>query len=264
MNDETKIVRESIWITGRNPVLEALQAGLRAEELLLRKGLAGAQPEKARRMAQVRHIPVRELDEGGMDRLLKSPEHRGMALLLELPSPLSWDEFLSRHQESGGQLDQLCLVLLDGVQDPHNLGAILRTAHSAGVHAVILPERGVAPLSAAVFRVSAGALAWQTLVRVPDAAWFLDRLAPLGFNRIGLDSHAGPFLNQTPASLPVCLVLGGEGRGLAHRVQERLDSLVRIPMRGRVDSLNVSVAAGIVIYHFMAETEAIGEEGPHV
>ena len=138
MNDETKIVRESIWITGRNPVLEALQAGLRAEELLLRKGLAGAQPEKARRMAQVRHIPVRELDEGGMDRLLKSPEHRGMALLLELPSPLSWDEFLSRHQESGGQLDQLCLVLLDGVHDPHNLGAILRTAHSAGCAALVL------------------------------------------------------------------------------------------------------------------------------
>jgi 23S rRNA (guanosine2251-2'-O)-methyltransferase len=242
-----------IWITGRNPVLEALQAGLRAEELVLRRGSTGAQPDKARRMAQVRHIPLRELEEGEMDRLLKSPEHRGMALRLVLPQPLDWDAFLARHHEQGRQFADLCLVLLDGIQDPHNLGAILRTAHSAGVDAVILPEKGVAPLSAAVFRVSAGALAWQTLVRVPDAAWLLDRLQPLGCLRIGLDSRGARTLKSTPLTRPVCLVLGGEGRGLAHRVQERLDLAVRIPMHGKVDSLNVSVAAGIVIYHFIPD-----------
>ncbi len=260
MDNRETASAEGIWITGRNPVLEALQAGLRAEELVLRRGLAGAQPDKARRMAQVRHIPLRELDEGAMDRLLHGPEHRGMALRLQLPRPLDWSEFLARHLEQGRTITDLCLVLLDGIQDPHNLGAILRTAHSAGVHAVILPEKGVAPLSAAVFRVSAGALAWQTLVRVPDAAWLLDRLPDLGILRIGLDARGSQPLKSCPQSRPVCLVLGGEGRGLAHRVQERLDLAVSIPMRGKVDSLNVSVAAGIVIYHFTPDEAEPGHE----
>ncbi len=246
---------DSFWLSGRQPVLEALKANLPARELLLRRGSSGKGLERIRSLAAARGLPCEVLDESRMHRRVGSGDHRGVALRMELPEMPDWESFLEQHLLSGKALDDLCLVLLDGVQDPHNLGAILRSAHGAGVDAVLLPEKGSAPLGAAVYRSSAGAMAWQTVVRVPDSPWILDQLGKKGIQRLGLDAQLGQVFSEQEARRPVCLVLGSEGRGLAKRVQERLDGFLAIPLRGRVDSLNVSVAAGIIIYHWLARPE---------
>jgi len=231
-------------------VLEALRAGLPADRLLLRRGSSGGVLERIRRAAAGRGLEVREEKSDRLDRLLRHTEHRGAALrITELPQT-TLEDFLARRRKAPGGLDELFLLLLDGIQDPRNLGAAVRSAEAAGAHGVLLPDACTAPAGDAAFRASAGALAWQPLVRVSDPSAALDLLGECGVTRTGLEERLGRPLDEVSSPRPLVLVLGGEGRGISRRVLDRLDLLVRIPLAGRVGSLNASVAAGIVLFHF--------------
>jgi 23S rRNA (guanosine2251-2'-O)-methyltransferase len=142
------------------------------------------------------------------------------------------------------------LVLLDGVEDPHNFGAIIRTAHAAGANAIVVPERRSAPLTETVGRAAAGALEYLPIARVTNVSQALERLKQDGFWIYGLDERGSDLYDSVEYALPTAIVLGGEGKGLHQHVQKHCDVIVRIPMAGAVSSLNVSVAAGVVLFEW--------------
>jgi 23S rRNA (guanosine2251-2'-O)-methyltransferase len=148
------------------------------------------------------------------------------------------------------------LVILDGVEDPHNLGAIIRTAHAAGANAVVIPERRSASLTETVHKASAGALEYLPVARATNIAQTLTYLKQKGFWIYGLDERGPELYNEIEYASPTAIVLGGEGKGLHQLVQKNCDVLVRIPMAGPVSSLNVSVAAGIVLFEWRRQRGA--------
>lgn len=234
-----------LWISGRHPVLEALRAGLPARRLLLRAPVQGGLLAELRQEARRRGVPVVEGDNALLDRALKHTEHRGAALELEaLGEKLLATELPGL--EAG--VDRPLLLVLDGLQDPQNLGAVARSAEAAGVTALVVGRWAQAPLGDAAFRASAGALAWLPVLLVDEVSEGLEWLGRRGYHRLGLSERSSQALNTLDASRPLAIVLGGEGRGLSQRVREQLDGAVAIPMRGHVGSLNASVAAAVVLY----------------
>lgn len=145
-------------------------------------------------------------------------------------------------------------MVLDGVEDPHNLGAIIRTAHAAGAAAVVIPERRAAPLTEVVAKAAAGALAYLPVVRVGNVNRALEDLKKRGYWIYGLDERGDQQYDRIDYARPTVIVLGGEGRGLHEQVARHCDFLVRIPMSGGVASLNVSVAAGVVLFEWRKKT----------
>jgi 23S rRNA (guanosine2251-2'-O)-methyltransferase len=142
------------------------------------------------------------------------------------------------------------IVVLDGVEDPHNLGAIIRTAHAAGANAIVVPERRAAPLTETVSRAAAGALEYLPVVRITNVSQTLEQLKENGFWIYGVDERGAEMYDRVEYASPTAIVLGGEGKGLHQGVQKHCDVLVRIPMAGAVSSLNVSVAAGVVLFEW--------------
>jgi 23S rRNA (guanosine2251-2'-O)-methyltransferase len=142
------------------------------------------------------------------------------------------------------------LVVLDGVEDPHNLGAIVRTAHAAGADALVIPERRAAPLTETVERAAAGALAYLPVARITNVTQTLEKLKTQGFWIYGLDERGTELYHQVEYASPTVIVMGGEGKGLHEGVKKHCDVLVRIPMAGEVASLNVSVATGVVLFEW--------------
>lgn len=233
-----------LWISGRQPVHEALRAGLPARRLWLKSGGRGPAFDGIRDAARQRGLRWEEVDNAAIDRALRHTEHRGVALEIETPVLRPLTEWLKER----GERRDFFLLLLDGLQDPHNLGAVARSALAAGVDAIVLAEGGRAPLSDAAFRSSAGALAWLTLLGCPALEDALQRLGRLGCVRAGLTERGEENALEAEPVRPLALVVGAEGRGLSPGVQSRLDRRLRIPMRGEVSSLNASVAAGVVLF----------------
>jgi 23S rRNA (guanosine2251-2'-O)-methyltransferase len=246
---------EFLWISGRQPVREALRAALPARRLWLKRGARGPALDEIRQLAQRAGLRPEEHDNAELDRRLKHTEHRGVALELR-PAPLpllqDWLPQLPRERRDG-----LFLLLLDGLQDPQNLGAVARSALAAGVDALVLPPGGRAPLSDAAFRASAGALAWQPLLGCNSLEGALELLGSQGLLRIGVSERGEGSVYDPPPPRPLALVLGAEGRGLSPGVRSRLDLRLRIPMRGPVASLNASVAAGVVLFHLVQPPESL-------
>ena len=151
--------------------------------------------------------------------------------------------------------DAKLLVILDGVEDPHNLGAIVRTAHAAGADAIVIPERRSAPLTETVERASAGALAYLPVARITNVSQTLEKLKQDGFWIYGLDERGTELYDRVKYSSPTAIVMGGEGKGLHEGVKKHCDVLVRIPMAGEVASLNVSVATGVVLFEWRRRME---------
>jgi 23S rRNA (guanosine2251-2'-O)-methyltransferase len=234
-----------------HPVHEALRAGRRAlHRLVLRRG-AGPPREELRdlaRLAEQAGVRVEELAAADFDRLVPHElPHQGVALEAGPVPELSLAELVPAPGEGAW------LVALDGVEDPQNLGAILRVADAAGVRGAMLPERRAAPLSAAVARASAGALEHLPVARVGNLARALHLLKEQGFWIHGAAPDAPLDLYETPDRLfdrRLVLVVGAEGRGLRPGVRAAVDTLYRIPMQGRVASLNVATATAVVLFEW--------------
>ncbi len=233
-------------LIGRHAVLEALRAGRPVSRVLVSRTahLRGPLGEILA-AARARRIPVQTVDPRRLDALAAGAPHQGVAALGAV-RPLVDVEDLLRLAEARGEAP--FLVALDGVEDPHNLGAVIRTAEAAGAHGVVIPRRRAAGLGPTVARAAAGATAYLPVAGVSSLAAALDRLRRAGVWVIGADPAARERYDEAPLVPPVALVLGSEGRGLHRLVRERCDRLVSVPMHGRVGSLNVSVVAALLLY----------------
>jgi 23S rRNA (guanosine2251-2'-O)-methyltransferase len=239
-------------ICGINPVLEALAAGTRHfDRLLIVKGLRSRRLSDAIRRATHLGIPLRFEMRETLDRMAGGIPHQGIIAVVSEKPLLSLESLLESAPAPA------LVVVLDGVEDPRNLGAILRTAEAAGAAGVVLPERHTAGLSETVARASAGALEHVAVARVGNLTQALDTLKARGIWVVGFDAAGTERWDAVDLTRPVALVLGGEGRGIRRLVREHCDHRVSIPHFGHVGSLNVSVAAGIALYEAVRQRRAV-------
>jgi 23S rRNA (guanosine2251-2'-O)-methyltransferase len=226
-------------LSGINPILESLKAGHPLERILIAKGAAGPRLQQIIDLARRSSVPVRFEERAGLDRLAATSAHQGVVALGSSKQYAALEDVAPAAQ---------LLVILDGVEDPHNLGAIIRTAHAAGAGAVIVPERRAAGLTDVVAKAAAGAIEYLPVVRAININRALEQLKKLGYWVYGLDERGQEDYDRVTFHSPTVLVFGGEGKGLHDLVRKHCDVLVRIPTEGHVPSLNVSVAAGIVLF----------------
>ena len=240
-------------IFGINPVLEALKAGQIREIRLA--GRADGRIKRLTEQAERSGVPVRRTSQLALDREAEGRGHQGVVADTLERETLGLEDLLRDRS------DPALFVVLDGVEDPQNLGAILRTANAAGVDGVVVPRRRSAPLSSTVARASAGAMAHVRIAQVVNVARALEDLKSAGVWTVGLSEDAAERCDTVDLTVPTAFVLGGEGHGLRRLVRERCDFLVRIPMQGQVSSLNVSVAAGIALFEAVRQRlrQSIGE-----
>lgn len=229
-----------IMVVGVHPVREALRAGGVREVRVGKR--QDARVAEIVRLAEVKGVPIRRVDVAELDRLSEGERHQGVLAVLG-DAPRRW----TLEQAVAADPTPL-LVVLDGVEDPHNVGAILRTSDAAGVTAVVRQERHAAALGPAAARASAGALAHVRIVDVVNIARALETLKELGVWVVGLDAEGAQPYDTVDFRPPTAIVAGAEGEGLRRLVRDRCDFLAALPMRGHVSSLNVSVATGIVLY----------------
>jgi 23S rRNA (guanosine2251-2'-O)-methyltransferase len=243
-------------LTGIHAVREALEAGRPLEHVLITKGRQDSRVEEIVRLARGRGIPVRFEERGRLDRIANSREHQGVVAVAAASAAATLETILARANSSGGAG---LIVLLDGVEDPHNLGAIIRTALAAGAHGVVIPERRAAGLTDTVSRASAGALAHLPVAKVTNLVRAMEELKEAGFWLVGLDEHATQTYTEVDYRSPVGIVLGGEGKGLHEVTRKRCDFIVALPTGGPVKSLNVSVAAGVVLFEVIRQRKSVGK-----
>lgn len=233
-------------LTGIHAVKEALEAGRALEYVVVARGKQDSRAEEIIQLARSNGIGVRFEDRGLLDRQAGSRNHQGVMAVVAAQTAASLEDVLqaaARSPEGKG-----LIVLLDGVEDPHNLGAIVRTALAAGAHGVVIPERRAAGLTDTVARASAGALAHLPVAKVTNLARAMEELKEAGYWLVGLDERAERSYAEVDYTSPVGVILGSEGQGLHELTRKRCDFVVSLPTSGPVRSLNVSVAAGVVLF----------------
>lgn len=244
------------WLTGIHAVREALEAGRSVDRVVIAKGRQDTRVEQIVQLARGRNISVRFEDRGQLDRLANAKDHQGVIALAAARALATLEEILAAANAATGGGSRGLIVLLDGVEDPHNLGAVVRTALAAGAHGVVIPERRSAGLTDTVARASAGALAHLPVARVTNLVRTMEELKEAGYWLVGLDEQADKSYTQVDFTGPVGIVLGGEGRGLHELTRKRCDFVVSLPTTGPVKSLNVSVAAGVVLFEVLRQRGA--------
>lgn len=232
-------------IEGRHPVLEALQAGRPLRRILLAAGLHGGPVRSIVALARERGIAVREVERDQLDRLAAGRNHQGVIAFGAAKETVDLDDVLAVAAASG---EPPFLLLLDGIEDPHNLGSLIRSADGAGVHGVVIPERRAAPLTATVAKASAGALEHVPVAQVVNLTRAAEQLKERGCWVIGADAAADELLWDADLTGPIALVIGSEGKGIGHNLRKHCDRLVRLPMQGKVGSLNAGVAGALLMY----------------
>jgi 23S rRNA (guanosine2251-2'-O)-methyltransferase len=230
------------WMKGFHAVEEALNAGRALDRIVIARGRHGDRIESVVQLAKSRGVPVRFEDRAQIDRLAGTREHQGIAALAAAKPTVELEDLLADKTERG------LLVLLDGVEDPHNLGAIVRTSLAAGAKGVIVPERRAAGLTDTVERASAGALAHLPVARVKNLVRAMEEMKEAGYWLVGLDERAEKSYTNVDLTGSIGIVLGREGEGLHELTRKRCDFLVSLPTIGPVRSLNVSVAAGVMLF----------------
>lgn len=238
---EQPMARENL-LAGRNPIREAIKSGRDIEQLLVAKGELSGTAREIVMMARERHIVVQTVDRSRLDAITEN--HQGMIAFASAYRYSTVEDMLALAKERG---EDPLVVVLDGLTDPHNLGAIIRSAECAGAHGVIVPERRAVGLTPAAVKASAGAVEYLPVARVGNLSRLLEELKAEGLWVVAADMQGESY---TAADLtgPVALVVGGEGSGVSRLVLEHADRHVALPIAGKIDSLNASVAAGILLY----------------
>jgi 23S rRNA (guanosine2251-2'-O)-methyltransferase len=226
-------------LIGVHPVLEALRARRPLERILIAKGAGGHRLQEVIDLARGAGTPLRFEDRGALDRLAGAKSHQGVVALGAEKQYAELDDVAANAR---------LLVILDGVEDPHNLGAVIRTAHAAGADAVVIAERRAAGLTETVAKAAAGALEHIPVVRAVNINQTLRSLKQDGYFVYGLDEKGELQFDNIDWPERTVIVMGAEGKGLHDLVKRNCDALVRIPMAGKIASLNVSVATGIVLF----------------
>ena len=232
-------------IEGRNAVIEALRAGTAIDKIYIARGETDATLGHIASTARNKGIVVTEADRRKLDGMSRTKSHQGVIAVAAVREYASVDDILSAARDRG---EPPLIVVCDELSDPHNLGAVIRTAECAGAHGVIIPKRRSAGLTAIVAKTSAGAVSYLPVARVPNLTAVLKQLKEEGLWVFGADAAGGTRLYDADLKGPAAIVIGSEGDGMGRLVAERCDFLVRIPMRGKLSSLNASAAAAILLY----------------
>ena len=236
---------QSNLLVGRNPIREALKAGRDMEKLLVAKGELIGSAREIVAMAREQKVIVQEVDRAHLDAM--APGHQGLIAVVSAYAYKTVDDMLALAKERG---EEPFLVILDGVTDPHNLGAIIRSAECAGAHGVIIPERRAVGLTPAAVKASAGAVEYLPVAREVNLTRTIERLKKEGIWIYGTAMN-GEDYRKVDYSGAKALVIGSEGEGMSRLVSESCDKVVTLPMKGKIESLNASVAAGILLYAMM-------------
>ena len=233
-------------LAGRNPIREALKSGRDLEKLLVQKGELSGSAREIVEMAKAARVPVQEVDKARLDEITR--HHQGMLAFASAYQYSTVDAMLDEAEEKG---EAPFLILLDGITDPHNLGAIIRSAECAGAHGVIVPERRSVGLTPAAVKASAGAVEHMKVARVTNLNRTIDELKARGVWLYAVTME-GQDYEKTDFKGGVALVIGSEGEGISRLTLERCDLRVSLPMAGHIDSLNASVAAGVMMYRVLS------------
>lgn len=247
---------EDEWLAGKHPVLEALRSGRPIHKVWIADGAARHQTAPIVQAAKAAGVPVQFVDRRKLDQAVPGVTHQGVAALTAALPYADVEDMLAAAERKG---EPPLLVLLDEIEDPHNLGSILRTADSAGAHGVIIPRRRSVGLTATVAKTSAGAVAYVPVARVANLAQTIDGLKARGLWVAGADAAAERDAFDADLAGPLALVIGNENRGLGRLIREKCDFLVKLPMLGRIQSLNASVAAGVLLYEIVRQRRSAGE-----
>jgi 23S rRNA (guanosine2251-2'-O)-methyltransferase len=244
-----------VVLLGRNPVLEALKSGKTLDKLLIAKGETGGSVSQILRLAREADVTVQMVDRVKLEMLARAEgvhAHQGVAAYLGFARTSTIEEMLKAAREKG---EPPFIILLDGITDPYNVGSILRSAECLGAHGVVIPKRRSAGVNAAAAKASSGAVMHMPVARVNSLGNVLSQLKTVGLWVIGADM-GGQDCVATDMTGPVALVIGAEGEGLSKNVRENCDFLVSIRLSGRIQSLNASVAAAILMYERRRQTRA--------
>lgn len=242
-------------IYGLNPVLEALRGG-RVQRLRV-ADRRDRRVEEVLALARRDNVPIERVDAAALERAARGGVHQGIVADVDAPRDYSIADLVA-----GAMPEPPLIVVLDGIEDPHNVGAILRNADAAGAHGVIRQERHAAALDGAAAKSSAGAVAHVRLATVVNIARAVEELKDAGVWTVGLAADGSERYDQVDLTLPTALVVGAEGSGLRRLVRDRCDRLVSIPMLGSVESLNVSVATGVALFEAVRQRLVAAEGGP--
>jgi 23S rRNA (guanosine2251-2'-O)-methyltransferase len=241
-------------IEGRHPVMEALRAGRPLRKLVVARGSAAGPLRHLAGEARRRGIPVQVVDAAVLIRLAHTRAPQGVIAYAAAHQVVDLNDVLNGARARGAPF----LLLLDGVEDPGNLGAIVRSADAAGVHGIVLPQRRAVGLTPTVASASAGSIEHVPVAQVPNLSAAIERLKAEGVWVVGADVGAAQAMYDVSLRPPIAIVAGSEGRGLSRLVRERCDLLVRIPMHGETASLNVSVATALVLFEVRRQMRQAG------
>ncbi len=234
--------QEKNMIFGRNPIIEAMKSGRHVDKLLVSSTDGSLRQIIA--MAKEKGVPVSTVEKSVLDRMSRGAVHQGAAAYVNAYEYSSIDDAIKKAEISG---EEPFLIILDGLEDPHNLGAIMRTAECAGAHGVIIPKHGSCGLTDTVAKTSAGAIEYMPCVRVTNIVRTIEELKDMGF-WIGACDMGGQDYYRADLSGKLAIVIGSEGRGISRLVRENCDFVVSMPMKGRITSLNAANAAAVIMY----------------
>ena len=236
-------------IEGRNPVIEAYRSGKTIDKLFVLDGCQDGPVKTITREARKQHTIISYVSKERLDQLSETHHHQGVIAIAAAYDYASVDDILAKAREKG---EAPFIFLLDGIEDPHNLGAIIRTANLAGAHGVIIPKHRAVGLTATVARTSAGALNFTPVAKVTNLGAAMDELKKEGLWFVCADMKGDVMYRQNLTG-PIGLVIGNEGEGVSRLVREKCDFTASIPMKGDIDSLNASVAAGVLAYEIVRQ-----------
>ena len=246
--DKSKYKKEEQYndqVEGRNSVLELLESGKDINKIYITKGEKHGSINKIIAIAKQKKVVIVEKEKKQMQQIAQNENYQGVIAIVPPFEYCEIDDILNLAKQKG---EDPFVLLLDGIEDPHNLGSIIRTAEAASVHGIIIPKRRAASVNSTVNKVSAGAVQYMKIARVTNITETIQKLKKEGLWICGTDLKAKNYYNNQDLTGPLGIVIGNEGNGISEKVRKNCDFLVKIPMNGKVNSLNASVSAGIIIY----------------
>ena len=243
MSNETN-TKDTDIVFGRNPVLEAIRSGREIDRLYVAHGVSSGSVSEIIAKCSAKGILIKEVSKQKLDYYCGGGNHQGVAVMIASHNYSSVEEILDTARDRN---EKPFIIICDEIEDPHNLGAIIRTAESCGVHGIIIPKRRSASLNSTVAKTSAGALEYMKVARVTNIANTIDMLKENGVWIYGA-AMDGKDYKSFDFSAPTAIVIGNEGNGIGTLTRKKCDEIISLPMRGKINSLNASVAAGILMY----------------
>lgn len=232
-------------VEGRNAVLELLESGRDINKILVANGEKHGSIHKILAIAKERKIIVTEMERNKLNQIAQTPNNQGVIAIVP---PYDYCEVEDILEEAKRKNEMPFILILDGIEDPHNLGSIIRTAETAGVHGIIIPKRRAASVNSTVSKVSAGAVEYMKIARVNNINETIRYLKEQDVWICGTDMDTNTIYTKQDYKMPIAIVIGSEGFGMSRLVKENCDFLVKIPMKGKITSLNAAVSAGIIMY----------------